>query len=204
MNLAALRLPTQKDRFGLRLKTDRVSTKSGPRRFGRALSLDACRAQLEPLPRDGETLHMLMGGAYCGWDVIASVQELASAPISEMWIATLGFNDATTEQLCAMLDAKTLGRVSLICSHYFKSSDPQTFDNATKALGQRGQTIICTRSHAKVQCLAIDRARYVIESSANLRSCNNLEQFTLSNSGPLFEFHREWMQGAIAETAAHE
>lgn len=204
MSLANLRLPAQKDRLGLRLQSDRLTTKPTRRRFAHALDLDACKEHLAPLPADGETVHLLMGGSYCAWDIVPTIAALAGKPITELWIATLGFNDATTESLCAMLDAGTIKTVSLICSHYFRGSDPETFENARKALAKRGQTIVAVRSHAKVQCLAIGRARYVIESSANLRSCNNLEQFTLSNSAPLFAFHRAWMADTISKTAAHE
>jgi hypothetical protein len=34
---------------------------------------------------------------------------------------------------------------------------------------------------------------YAGETSANLRSCNNLEQFSLTNSRPLFNFHKSWI-----------
>jgi hypothetical protein len=38
---------------------------------------------------------------------------------------------------------------------------------------------------------------YAVESSANLRSCKMLEQFTLTNSRELVLFHRGWMAGLI-------
>ena len=33
----------------------------------------------------------------------------------------------------------------------------------------------------------------VNESSANLRSCRNIEQFTMTHDRDLLEFHRQWM-----------
>jgi len=55
--------------------------------------------------------------------------------------------------------------------------------------------LVSARTHAKVIGLAFEPEHfYVIEGSANLRSCNNLEQITMTNNRTLFEFHRRWIQ----------
>jgi hypothetical protein len=43
----------------------------------------------------------------------------------------------------------------------------------------------------------LDASHYVIESSANLRSCRNIEQFTMTNDRELLTFHRSWMETVI-------
>jgi hypothetical protein len=67
-------------------------------------------------------------------------------------------------------------------------------------LERRGQRIIALRNHAKI-ILARTTAGHdvAIEASANLRSCRNLEVFSLSNDAGLFEFHRDWMARLFKE-----
>lgn len=67
-------------------------------------------------------------------------------------------------------------------------------ESAEAQLQARGATLTSSRNHAKVIGLAFERDAYVVEGSANMRSCNNLEQFTLTNDPELFEFHRRWIQ----------
>lgn len=155
--------------------------------------------QIKVLPKPGESIHCLMGGDYNGSDIIPALQSLAGAPIDDLYLATLGFNKTNAGQLCAMLDDGVLRRVSLICSHYFAKTDDATFAYAERELTARGQRIVATRNHAKLVLLRFGRARYVVESSANLRSCNNLEQFSLCRSESLYKFHAGWLEHAIAQ-----
>ena len=80
------------------------------------------------------------------------------------------------------------------CADYFAASDAQTYLYARQELTSRGARIAATRNHSKIILLAIGSDRYVVESSANLRSCNNVEQFTLTHSPALYDFHRAWIE----------
>ena len=155
--------------------------------------------QIKRLPQHGETIHCLMGGDYNGSDIIPAIQSLAEVNVDELYIATLGFNKTNTTQLCTMFDDGLLRRVTLLCSHYFSQTDGGTFDFAERELTGRGQRIVFTRNHAKILLFRMGRSFYVVESSANLRSCNNLEQFTLCRSEGLFKFHAGWMERIVAE-----
>ena len=53
-------------------------------------------------------------------------------------------------------------------------------------------------NHSKILLFDFPTAAFVVESSANLRSCNNLEQFCLTQSRPLLEFHRQWISRMLA------
>lgn len=50
------------------------------------------------------------------------------------------------------------------------------------------------RTHTKLLLIETTAGDcYTIESSANLRSCKNVEQSTFTNDRPLFDFHRQWL-----------
>ena len=153
--------------------------------------------QIKRLPTRHESIHCLMGGDYNGSDIVPAIQSLAGEPIDELHIATLGFNKTNTAQLCGMFDDQVIYRLTIVCSDYFRQTSGDTYTFAEAELAARGQRIVATRNHAKLLLFRIGKARYVVESSANLRSCNNLEQFTLCRSDVLYRHHRTWLEAVV-------
>jgi hypothetical protein len=151
---------------------------------------------LAPLPARGECVHAIMGGDFNAWDLVPAMRALLDRPIAELHITTLGFNHSNNGNLCDMLDAGDVGRVWVVCSEYFRDADRDCFAAAETRLRERGQKICAVRNHSKILLFAPEdsAARYVIESSANLRSCNNLEQLVISNDAALYKFHRGWIE----------
>ncbi len=56
------------------------------------------------------------------------------------------------------------------------------------------------RNHTKLILARVAGKSYVVESSANLRSCSNLEQFVITQSARLLKFHEGWL-GKVWEIA---
>jgi len=46
-----------------------------------------------------------------------------------------------------------------------------------------------------------DGRRFAVESSANLRSCRNIEQITLTQAADLHDFHAGWISHVITAAA---
>lgn len=147
---------------------------------------------LKTLPKPGYTLHCIMDGTYNAWDLVPAIATLAGG-IKWGAIATLGFNRRQTKHLLEMLDAGTIGEVWFLCSEYYRSVEPATCKDLEEQLTKRGSKFKAMRTHAKI-ILADTPAGYLVnESSANLRSCNNIEQFALTHSAELFDFHKTWL-----------
>jgi hypothetical protein len=145
------------------------------------------------LPSEEETFHCIMGGDFHGFDIIIAIQEMAAQKIERLTITTLGFNRHNISHLCGMIDADRAANVSLLCSEYFRDSDRGTYDYAARELLARDAKLAALRNHSKIVCLQFADRAFVVESSANLRSCNNLEQFSLTRSQPLHDFHVSWI-----------
>lgn len=165
-----------------------------PRYFYDLTGTSRAMDQIRELPAPGESLHCVMGGEYHGFDIVVAVQRLAAAIVADLHITTLGFNRHNMSHLCGMIDAGQILRATILCADYFAASDAQTYLYARQELTSRGARIAATRNHSKIILLAIGSDRYVVESSANLRSCNNVEQFTLTHSPALYDFHRAWIE----------
>lgn len=169
----------------------------------------AAAQQIGWLPDDEESLHCVMRGNFHGWDLVPAILKLAANSdagqrvrppcIATLYVATLGFNRQNTAELVDLVDAGQIRRVRFVASCYFKESSPAEFGSLAGALKARGMAIVAARSHAKVLAIELgDGRHFVVESSANLRSCRNLEQFCLTQSTPLYQFHRSWIDELIA------
>ncbi len=154
------------------------------------------------LPRAGEVLHFVMDGTFTLANVIPIIQTHIGEPC-RLTICTLGLNDATTDQLAAMLRAGTLSELRLAMSSYFRASDPQTAARAATVLTEAGAVVAVARLHAKLQLWqpVTARGRYVLETSSNLRSCQCIEVATLANDPRLCAWHNKWLARFFAQNA---
>lgn len=195
-------LPRHRDRaasIGVRLGVNALDAGLFSQRTHRRQFLDGqgetnASDLITRLPRPGEALHFVMDGTFTLANVIPIIQAHVEEPCA-LTIATLGLNDATTDQLAAMLKAGTLANLRLAMSSYFKASDPETADRAVTVLSHAGATIAVERLHAKLQLWrpATKPQRYILETSSNLRSCNCVEVATFTNDPKLFRWHDRWL-----------
>jgi hypothetical protein len=172
---------------------------SGKRQTIHALNVSNAARELDRLPAVDESIHVVMRGNFHGWDVVPAVLRLATpATIATLIVATLGFNRQNAAELLDLIDAARIGRVAFLCSVYFQRSCPAEFGILAAGLQQRGQRITAARSHAKVIGFDLsDGRKIVVESSANLRSCRNIEQFCMTQSADLYHFHARWIGEVI-------
>jgi hypothetical protein len=177
-----------------------VGDRKHVRRTDRAVMLDARRLQdaiehIGRLPEPGEALHMVTAKRYSLWHVIqATLQLAAPAHIAYLGIATLGFSKQNLDELLAAIDAGYIGKVDFLFSVYFKSNERESCERLAHELTTRGHRVVACLTHAKVLLMQLSDGRaFVVESSANLRSCSSIEQIMLTQDRELFQFHRQWI-----------
>ena len=165
------------------------------RRMINGLGVPNAIRTLDGLPAAGESWHIVVKGNFAMFDLIGAVLELAApATIARLDIGTLGFSKTNLAELTAMLDAGTIGRLTFLYSVYFRSNEKEICNRLHEELTSRGQRVLAMRTHAKLMLLELTDGRYYVnETSANLRSCRNVEQMTLTHDRGLLEFHRRWL-----------
>ncbi len=175
-------------------------------RTSRAIEKDARQlvnaiADIGDLPQSGTVVHLLTAKRFALFDVIRAVLELRTpATISFLGICTLGFSPANVEGLAAMLDSGQVGRLDFIFSIYFRSLEKANCQHMAAELGRRGARIVAFLQHSKILVIeTTDAQNYVIEASANLRSCASLEQMAIFNDAELAAFHRGWIDSLFTE-----
>jgi hypothetical protein len=169
--------------------------KSEKRRTLDALKVSNAAKQIQRIPGKSETLHCIMSGNYDGFDIVNGILTLVHpATIKRLDIATLGFNKRNAAELITLMDAGKIQHTTFICCVFYKAHEPGVFQGLKKALADRGCPMIAIRSHCKIMLIETTAGDFLAyESSANLRSCRMIEQFTLTNSRPVVDFHRTWM-----------
>lgn len=148
---------------------------------------------LGELPGPGEAVHVLISGRFSLWDCVPAIAAKLGR-LDRLHVATLGFSRRNVEAMGRLMDAGTVGTLRLLCSHYFKGTSPDLYRFATDELAARpGAEFLSVRTHCKLLLVAAGERRLAVESSANLRSCKNLEQLTAFGSPAVYDFHTAWI-----------
>lgn len=147
------------------------------RRKSKCLDLSRVKAatdQIGSLPGPDESLHCIMGGDFNGLEIVPAIIDLAGEPAETLYLTTLGFNLAVSAQLCGMIDEGRIRSATVLCSEYFAKVDPKVYAAALVALETRGQRLKAIRNHSKIILAQCGARFFVVETSANLRTCNNI------------------------------
>lgn len=153
---------------------------------------------IKPLPKAGESLHGVISGKYALWQIVPALIEATGQKISELYLCTLSYSKANAAELLDLVDSGQVKRVTLLVSYYFKAQNRELYDSLVPELLSRGHRVLSMRTHAKIFLMKMSRGtRYVVESSANMRSCKNVEQFCLTRCPRLYRFHQTWLEDEL-------
>lgn len=147
----------------------------------------ALAGQLAPLPAPGETAHLVLHDAVPLSAVVWHLVDLT--PPANLVVSTLGFSRAFVAELIDRLRNGRVLSASVVCSNYFRRSDPTEYADAAAALARWPVTLTDARTHAKIAVFG----PFSLEGSANLRSCRSIENVAVSNDPALADFHRKWI-----------
>ena len=188
---------------GVEVATWTARTRSAKVMVRDARRLDRAVEALDHLPEAGEYWHCVVGGEFRGFDLLPAMLKLAkSERFDGLTLTTLGFSRDNLEDLGGMVEAKRIDPATLriLASDFFRRSDRDVWAHGAEQAKRLGYGFRSTRNHTKLILAAIVGKSFVVESSANLRSCANLEQFCITQSKALFDFHVEWI-AAVWPTA---
>lgn len=157
---------------------------------------------MERLPEEGEVFHILLSGSWHGFDFVSAILSLAEPEtIEELAIASLGFSDANSGELLHLLDSGKIRKLWMAVSCYMRDASAALYQPLLESLTKRGQAIRASRQHAKLLCFKMSDGRcFVVDGSANLRSCRNVEQANVWQSRELFDFYSEYIRQAAEGT----
>ncbi|NBV22239.1 MAG: hypothetical protein EB141_04940 [Verrucomicrobia bacterium] len=159
----------------------------------------ACDA-LQTMPMDQESVHIVVSQSFAGFDLIPAFLKLTgAASYQRLYLTTLGFSRDNLAQIEVMIRAGQIPppKLRILCGDFFRRADSGLWDIGALLAKEHGFTFKSYRNHTKLILAEIVGKYYVVESSANLRSCQNVELFTITQSKPLFQFHAGWIDEVL-------
>lgn len=159
----------------------------------------AAMSDIIRLPEQGESYHGLIPGKYGAWEIALAMMELwKPVTIEHLHASTLSFSAKNAADLLNLYDSKQVSRITFVISYFFRAKSGDIYDQLIPALEERGQQVAPMRNHSKVLLFQLsDGRKYVVETSANLRANQNIEQFTIFRCDELYAFHSAWMQDQV-------
>jgi hypothetical protein len=188
------RLGVKRAAFSMREKSVKIVTFDA-RKVG--VAAETIRA----LPEPGEYLHVVCGQEFAGFDLLPVMLQLAPAKaFRALHLTTLGFSRDNLAQLELLIRAKQIPARALhiLCGDFFRRADSGLWDIGRLLAREWGFNFKSFRNHTKLILAHIGSRYFVIESSANLRSCANIETFIFTQSRALYDFHRAWITDCLA------
>ena len=138
---------------------------------------------------EGDRLHAVLAGDFVLCHALTQLAERMKP--QTMTIATLSLSRQNVDALAAALDAGHIGRINFLISEYFAATNKTIMAHMEQTAKTRRWRIGSKRSHAKV--VTLDTNHLVLETSANLRSSQNIEQLSAFNDPQLHAFHTKWI-----------
>lgn len=176
------------------------------RRQTRHTALDARKVEkaietIGTLPQPGETIHVIVGNTFAGFDLLPAFLKLApSNRFDALYLTTLGFSRDNLSALEAMLKARQVkpATLKILCGDFFRRADSGLWDIGALLAKEHRFTFRSFRNHTKLILARLAGRSLVVESSANLRSCHNVEMFTFADNADLFDFHAAWIEEILS------
>ena len=171
----------------------------------KVVTFDARKVQaavdcVRTMPAAGESVHVVVGQAFAGFDLLPAFLEMASAKsFGRLYLTTLGFSRDNLAQLAILIGGGAIQplQTRILCGDFFRRADSGLWDVGKLMAKEHGFTFKSYRNHTKLILAELAGRCYVVESSANLRSCQNVEQFTITQSRELFDFHAGWIDECL-------
>lgn len=167
----------------------------------RFIKPENARTVLDHLPGPGEHTHCLLRGDFILGDLIPLM--MAGHHCQHLRIATLGLSVHNAETLANLRETGLVDQITLLTSLYFREvNKDETFKTVMERLAGHAKLVVA-RSHVKIILIPTATAAWVMESSANLRSSDNLELMTIFNDQEIHNWHAAWIN-ELAARKEHE
>lgn len=152
--------------------------------------------RLEP----GGRANVVVAGSFIFGDFIEAFIVEHNVQVQRMTITTLSMSQENVDSLANLINGGFVQELNLIVSHYFYSHERHAlipYIYQTLDIDNRFQLAVAG-THTKT-CIfdTLGGKKIVIHGSANLRSSNNVEQFTIEDNPEMFEFYQEYQDRII-------
>lgn len=143
----------------------------------------------------GERVDAIIDGSFVFADFICAYLMQHNLKARRMSISTLGMSDRNVEVLKGLMDRDYIQQLNLIVSIYFYGNEKFAlipYMYKTLDFGDRFQLAVAG-VHTKIVTMELDNGQHIVlHGSANLRSSDNVEQFTMEDNREVYDFYDDF------------
>ena len=158
------------------------------------LHLQAIDQIIPELPNVGWSYHIVANGKYDYFTFVPHVLRLMDSVNVDFYGSTWTMNRKNITEMVNLFDAGKIKTINLLTGLYFKRREAAVYATVLQAIKQRKQRYCAFKNHAKVLLLGDGKNYITIEGSANFTGNPRLEQYVMTNSQEVYNFHKEWME----------
>jgi hypothetical protein len=147
------------------------------------------------LDKDGQRVFAVVDGSFIFGDFIEAYLVTHNLLAKRMVISTLSMSQENVDSLKNLLTGDYLEQLDIVVSDYFYSHERHSLIKYMYEhldINDSFQLAVC-RTHTKITLIETECGKWLtIHGSANLRSSDNIEMFSIENSKDLYDFNLEW------------
>lgn len=152
------------------------------------------------LPEPGETAHVITNGKHI--NAIAFIQAILQKEYAEhLDIVTYAIRKKTITMILDWFQGNELGTARINISCHVRTLNPDCYA-FMKAIVREVPELFSLKvfhNHAKIACVKTEGNYYVLEGSGNFSENALVEQYQLTNSKELYDFHEGWIDAQKEE-----
>lgn len=185
----------------LRFKTRYIKprkTKEIPERLLKYKNAVALAQDLAP--EKGMRVFVMLDGSFIAGDFIEAFITEHNLHVKRLVIYTLSLSENNVDSLANLLDGDYVDALDLIVSDYFYSHERRNLVQYLYQQLDKKDTfqLAAAATHCKLTLIETHEGlKIVIHGSANLRSSNNIEHFTIEENEVLYDFNLEIAEAII-------
>ncbi len=175
----------------LAIRTKRIHLKAKKKN---EIRLEHLRELLSELPKVNESFHVVSSGNFDFWMYIPYLIGMMGYA-DNLYVSTWTMSREVVNQIFEMFDTGKAKSLSVMTGLYLKRRETAVYTMLLNGIINRNQRYVAFKNHTKLLLLSNIKSNVylVIEGSANLTANPRAEQFILTHSRELYNFHCEWM-----------
>ena len=154
------------------------------------------------LDKDGQRVFAVVDGSFIFGDFIEAYLVTHNPLAKRMVISTLSMSQENVDSLKNLFTGDYLEQLDVVVSDYFYSHERHNLIKYMYEhldINNSFQLAVC-RTHTKITLIETECGKWLtIHGSANLRSSDNIEMFSIENSKDLYDFNLEWHDEVITK-----
>ena len=152
------------------------------------------------LDKEGQRVFAVVDGSFIFGDFIEAYLVTHNLLAKRMVISTLSLSQENVDSLKNLFIGDYCHKLDVIVSDYFYSHERNSLIKYMYEhldTDNKFQLAVC-RTHTKITLIETECGKWLtIHGSANLRSSDNIEMFSIENSKDLYDFNLDWHDGII-------